>query len=301
MDKISASLSLMRRLPPNKIEQNLNGLLNLIPEETDELLQRVDQPLKEAVDETASGLVITKMFDSNFYDFMMMSTQGRKYLLCDYNRDGDSYRSPWTNQYDPYIEDGFLPSEKLREMEKEFNELFDAYRELYFEGGASSVYLWDLDQGFAGCFLIKKNVVGDRYVKNGSWDSINVVEATSGSDSKSNLWTYKLTTTVMLFMGVGKEELGDTVLAGSLTRQAEISTSISETKTHIASIGRMVEDMETDIRNSLNELYIAKTREVVNSLRSASDGPKNEASHIAMLNQAVMTHGKDRKIDSESV
>ena len=42
----------MRRLPPNKIEQNLSGLLNLIPEETDELLQRVDQPLKEIVDKT---------------------------------------------------------------------------------------------------------------------------------------------------------------------------------------------------------------------------------------------------------
>lgn len=40
----------MRRLPPNKIEQNLNGLLNLMPEETDELLQRIDQPLQEATD-----------------------------------------------------------------------------------------------------------------------------------------------------------------------------------------------------------------------------------------------------------
>jgi capping protein beta len=50
VDQITASLSLMRRLPPNKIEQNLNGLLNLIPEETDELLQRVDQPLKEGTD-----------------------------------------------------------------------------------------------------------------------------------------------------------------------------------------------------------------------------------------------------------
>lgn len=40
----------MRRLPPNKIEQNLNGLLNLLPAETDELLQRIDQPLKEATD-----------------------------------------------------------------------------------------------------------------------------------------------------------------------------------------------------------------------------------------------------------
>ncbi len=44
-------------------------------------------------------------------------------------------------------------------MEIEFNELFDAYRELYFEGGASSVYLWDLEDGFAGCFLIKKSKI----------------------------------------------------------------------------------------------------------------------------------------------
>jgi capping protein beta len=125
----------MRRLPPNKVEQNLNGLLNLIPEDTDELLQRIDQPLKEETDPET----------------------GRKYLLCDYNRDGDSYRSPWSNKYDPPLDDGFLPSEKLRLMEVEFNELFDAYRELYFEGGVSSVYLWDLEGGFAGCFLVKKS------------------------------------------------------------------------------------------------------------------------------------------------
>ena len=40
----------MRRLPPNNIGQNLSGLLNLIPEETDELLQRIDQPLQEQTD-----------------------------------------------------------------------------------------------------------------------------------------------------------------------------------------------------------------------------------------------------------
>jgi hypothetical protein len=30
-----------------QIEQNVSGLLNLIPEHTDELLQRIDQPLEE--------------------------------------------------------------------------------------------------------------------------------------------------------------------------------------------------------------------------------------------------------------
>ena len=47
---ISTALSLLRRLPPNKVEQNLSGLLNLLPDDTDELLQRVDQPLQEATD-----------------------------------------------------------------------------------------------------------------------------------------------------------------------------------------------------------------------------------------------------------
>jgi capping protein beta len=56
--KITASLSLMRRMPPNKIERNLNGLLNLLPAETDELLQRIDQPLKEAKDSTVRILLL---------------------------------------------------------------------------------------------------------------------------------------------------------------------------------------------------------------------------------------------------
>jgi len=45
----------------------------------------------------------------------------------------------------------------------------------YFEGGVSSVYLWDLDPGFAGVILIKKAGDGSNKIK-GCWDSIHVVE-----------------------------------------------------------------------------------------------------------------------------
>lgn len=55
---------------------------------------------------------------------------GRDFLLCDYNRDGDSYRSPWSNEFDPPISDGTVPSEKVRKMEEKANEAFDIYREL---------------------------------------------------------------------------------------------------------------------------------------------------------------------------
>jgi len=40
------------------------------------------------------------------------------------------FRSPWTNQYDPPIEDGTLPSEKLRKLEVEANSAFDQFREM---------------------------------------------------------------------------------------------------------------------------------------------------------------------------
>ena len=41
-------------------------------------------------------------------------------------------------------------------MEVQANEAFDIYRELYYEGGISSVYFWNLDDGFAGVVLLKK-------------------------------------------------------------------------------------------------------------------------------------------------
>lgn len=43
-----------------------------------------------------------------------------------------------------------MPSERLRKLEIDANYAFDQYREMYFDGGVSSVYLWDLEHGFAG-------------------------------------------------------------------------------------------------------------------------------------------------------
>jgi hypothetical protein len=103
----------------------------------------------------------------------------------------------------------------------------------------------------------------------------------------------------MLHMGVDKEEVGQTTLAGSLTRQTEQNSSLSEAKGHLAIIGKMIEDMETDIRINLNEIYILKTKEIVNSIRSPKEGPVQSASHTAFLNAAVMNHGKLRKQDSQ--
>ena len=63
-------LDLVRRLPPTRIERNVDTLCDICPEYADDLLGNVDQPLKVLRDEGA----------------------GREYLGCDYNRDGDSFR-----------------------------------------------------------------------------------------------------------------------------------------------------------------------------------------------------------------
>lgn len=52
--------------------------------------------------------------------------------------------------------DGTVPSESVRKLEIAANEAFDVYRDLYYEGGVSSVYFWNLDDGFAGVILLKK-------------------------------------------------------------------------------------------------------------------------------------------------
>ena len=68
--QLDCALDLMRRLPPQQIEKNLSDLIDLVPDLCEDLLSSVDQPLKIARDKTV----------------------GKDYLLCDYNRDGDSYR-----------------------------------------------------------------------------------------------------------------------------------------------------------------------------------------------------------------
>jgi len=243
-DKLDSALDLMRRLPPSQIEDNLAGLIDLVPDLMESLLSAVDQPLKVANDKVAK----------------------RDYLLCDYNRDGDSYRSPWSNKYTPPLDDGATPPAELRQLEVEANETFDIYRDLYFEGGISSVYCWELEEGFAACILIKKSQ--DQSKKGqpmkGTWDSIHVVEVT-GPKTKSK---YKLTSTVMLTIETESKATGKVSLAGSLTRQDEKEFPVSAASPHVSNIGRMVEDMEIKLRLTLEQIYFGKTKDILNELRS---------------------------------
>lgn len=78
-----------------------------------------------------------------------------------------------------------------------------------------------------------------------------------------------MTSTVMLSLAANANTtLGEMDLSGNMTRQVEQELPVESDESHIANIGRLVEDMELKMRNLLQEVYFGKAKDVVGDLRS---------------------------------
>jgi capping protein beta len=256
----------------------MNALAVLLKPESEaieDLFQRVDCPLKEAVDSSAN----------------------KTYILSDHNREGDSYRSPWSNAYYPPIKSTFKPSRELRALEEQANELFDSYCQMYYgKDAVSSVYLWNngggVNEGFAGCFLIKKDIdevvnsIPESRSQCGYWNSIHVVDVNILSGGKAK---YELSTTVLLSIDLvcnAKDASCGTTkvsIGGSLTKQVENIHSCPSDMSHIANIGTMIENLEIELRSNMDSLYIQKTREVIDGIRCDSRSQKKHGLMATMM------------------
>lgn len=104
-------------------------------------------------------------------------TTGKMFLKHEYNRDGESYRSPWSNQYFPASESTFFPSAPLQQLEMKANNMFATYVKLYYDSATlSSVYFVDTQEpGFNAVFLVKKDITDEKDIKRGCWDAVHVV------------------------------------------------------------------------------------------------------------------------------
>ncbi|XP_026391481.1 probable F-actin-capping protein subunit beta [Papaver somniferum] len=248
---MEAAMGLMRRIHPKHSETALSALLSLLPQHSSDLLSQVDQPLR----------VLSDM------------ESGNEFIMCEYNRDADSYRSPWSNKYHPPLEDGQQPSATLRQLEIEANDVFAVYRDQYYEGGISSVYMWEDEdnEGFVACFLIKKDGSktgqGRRgYLQEGGWDAIHVIQVGPVDETMSH---YCLTSTVMLSLTTNDESSGNFNLSGSIRRQMNMDLAVTDG--HLCNMGKMIEEMESKLRNSLDQVYFGKTREMVCTLRPPAE------------------------------
>lgn len=257
ISKIIPALNILRRLPPSKVRQNIAAVATLRPELQDEILQRVDQPLELGLD----------------------TQKGEYFFKSEFNRDGDSYRSPYTNTYYPPLDNGLLPSPKIRLIEEKAHILFLEYLKLYYEGGIVNTFFWDKEEGgLAGCILIKKECEKTKGVSKGVWDSLNVIDIKTDSVGGKERQIYKITSTVVLELTLNNEQTGEVVLSGNLTKTKEdiYNQEDDSDETHLARIGKLVEEIETSLRSNLEAVYFGKTKEIAFSTRFEAGHKKNE-------------------------
>uniref|UniRef100_A0A7S4K493 F-actin-capping protein subunit beta n=1 Tax=Odontella aurita TaxID=265563 RepID=A0A7S4K493_9STRA len=232
-------------------------------------------------------------------------TDGRSFILCQHNRFGETYRSPWNNQYLNGAK-GPKPPRRLRELELHANEVFDCYRRLYYGGeSTSSVYIQEQEGGgsdvsaeFTAVFVVSNTVNSAQY-----WKSTHIFDVGSPEEGRV---LYKLRTMVSVSLSPSSKRYGQTSMRGCTTNQMEKQCSIKTDSCHIANMGHMVEDIENELRSSFDSLHVQKTRSVIESIRHTQfqgnylnmhgSSSVEEKEHIALLSQAVKQSPTPKKL-----
>lgn len=249
-EPLIAGLTLMRRMPPNEANRSLAGLNHLIedPDTIDQLYQRVDKPLKVA----------------------KCQSTGNDFICCEFNRDGDSYRSPWSNEFQPSGPEGSVPNGNIRAFELKAIETFGEYVRLYYEGGVYSVYAWEIDpQNFACAFMVKKDIQHLQNIDSGTWESSSLVSISLAN----NKATYQVTSTV--FLRISVKTAGTVDLSGTLSKQKREIKTVPAKNTelfHIYTILSVVEELENELRSELDTVYTGKTSEIIDRTRHLQAG-----------------------------
>eukprot|EP00759_Apiculatamorpha_spiralis_P030409 PhF_6_TR32146/c1_g1_i1/m.47631/K10365/CAPZB; capping protein (actin filament) muscle Z-line, beta len=246
-----AALDLLRRLPPHHIRRNVTDCVrihNNSPALLEHLLGSVDPGLRTRV----------------------CASTHKPYIICEYNRDGDLFRSPWSNVYDgsdTAASAGYYqPSPPLRTLEIDLNEIFAEYTKLYFgtEGVVVSSYVWETDvetSSFAVMIGIHKDSESHDI---GTWDSVHVIACDPHPDD-STYYTYTLTTTIILKVKAVSDNTKFR-FSGNVTKVS--STTTGAASDHIVNIGNLVQSHENKFRRKIENIYFAKPSEVCSEARS---------------------------------
>lgn len=259
---IKECIQLNQLLPIIDIDKNIDAISSAIYDNDDllnEFLQKVDNRIKVCNDDPKGP-----------------------FIMCEQNRDGDSYRSPISNQFFPPENDVKFPSADLRELEIKLNKMFKVYSKMYYSTHAiSSAYCWeladDIKDGFGVAILFKNALDNEKKIKKGSWDSSNLITVTFEEDGKKA--KYNLITTVNLSMAFDHPVVGKVSLSGTVARSSHYTKPIKDyvkDDAHIENIGVLVEDMESGIRNVLDTIYCMKSKEIIDTARfNPTEGKPN--------------------------
>jgi capping protein beta len=195
--------------------------------------------------------------------------------MCEQNRDGDSYRSPISNKYYPPTTDAKFPCAQLRSLEELLNKMFKIYLKHYYSPTTlCSVYCWELGDsladGYGVAVLIKNSLTHQKKINTGSWDSSNLITVTFDNEGAKKKAKYNLISTVNLAMSFESKICGKVCLSGTIARSSHYSKVVNDytnDESHVTNIGVLVEDMENNIRNTLDTIYCMKSKQIIDTAR----------------------------------
>lgn len=85
-----------------------------------------------------------------------------QYLKTEFNRNGNSYRNPYTNSYSPEDSNGYRPAGAFRTLEENGAVLFDEYvKQYYGPDTVGNFYVMESEEGngsFSCGFFAKKGI-----------------------------------------------------------------------------------------------------------------------------------------------
>jgi capping protein beta len=158
-------------------------------------------------------------------------------------------------------------------------------------------------KGFGGCFLIHKSINDvqqeqqeqqeqqqQQQQQSGFWKSIHHVDFGPIINGKSK---YTLSTTILLSIDIMTSRTDSIVspetlsssstsssstsssppvhrIGASLSKEVEKTLPIHNPTDHIINIGKIIEDVEIELRSNMDVLYIQKTKEVIDSIRPST-------------------------------
>jgi len=254
---VQSCLSILQKIPPKKASTALKSMKDALtsskPEAIQELMQTyLDFPLKSAED----------------------PKNNKQFLLCEFNRHLESYRSPFSsNTYVPSLAGGDNPriSDYILTFEAHANEVWERYTQLYYGKDAiGSVYAKPIATGSSlmVCFLVKKDVEDDSRLAKGQWNSGHIVQI--GKIIKGSA-KYKIRSMITVTMDPSNE----TCISAQITRETEETHDVSEEEnqaSHLTNVGKMIESIEIDLRSNLGSVNIPKTKQVVCDMRQVAPG-----------------------------
>lgn len=227
----------------------------------------------------------------------------KPFLLCRYNRQGDLYRSPWTNLLHPGSskEDNNTEPDEIRLFESTMNHVWDSYKSLYYGHDAvGSVYLEPYEKGsFQGFLGIQKNC------DSGSWSSMHIITVET-PDEGSKTCIYKVETTCLTLVNPsiqGKDSGTSMDISARLTKEVtkickiQMSTIYSS---HIENIGKMVEANEIDLRSNLERVHIPKAQEIVDGIQKVEEEKQHRPTVNPLMGMIMQSDVLKKKLAKET-